>query len=42
MKKEEKEKIIDCPECEEGYISSKDRICWNYGFEVDNDDELFD
>jgi len=26
MKKEEREKLIDCPECEEGYISSKDKI----------------
>lgn len=42
MKKEEKEKVIDCPECEDGYISNRDKICWNCGFEVNDDDDLFD
>ncbi len=41
MKKEGKEKIIDCPECEEVYISSKEKICWNCGFDVNDEDLLF-
>ena len=32
---------IDCPECEEVYITKKEKICWNCGFEVD-DNDLFD
>jgi ribosomal protein L37E len=38
---QEKDVMIDCPECEEGYITKKKKICWNCGFEVD-DNHLFD